>query len=300
MADKQTLQSGEISKLIDSLLEIRDPTVVGLRRILKTKREQGKAFPCRTPQLDQLAQAEATAVFDSNERRILELEREIQTLKTQLKQKEQATAGVAEGSRAQGYAKGLRDGEAKGYEKGSTEAKAAAEKLRCRVESVLSSFEKSRRALYGKAENAVVSLAVDIAEKIVATELTLNQSIIVNVVSKALSHIADKDKLVMRISPADAATLEARTDFWMPVNERLTDIRIEQDERVGPGGCVIESSAGVVDARLDVQLLELRGLVASVWQNSAAPEIPIAAAIPGTSVPSDPQTEPITPSEQQS
>jgi flagellar biosynthesis/type III secretory pathway protein FliH len=85
-----------------------------------------------------------------------------------------------------------------------------------------------------------------------------------------MSYIADRERIIVRVSKDDLENVSRRKDFWMPVGERLESIIIEPDERIEKGGCIIESNSGVVDARLGVQFEELHDTVEKVWESVSA------------------------------
>lgn len=266
MTDNGALPSGEMTRLIDTLLQTRDPAVAGLRRIIKTKREQGRAYPCRPLSFCQLdGEHSPGSVLATDERRVLELEREVLRLRGELEEQKRTAQREAARERTRGYEEGVTTGHTRGYEEGCATAGTHVEHLRSRVAGVLDAVEKTRRSMLARAENALVSLSLEIARKVVVTEISQNPLVVAHVVRTALAHVADKEKLTLRISSCDAAVLEERSDFWTPVNEQLDDIRIVCDERIERGGCVIEGPAGVIDARIDVQLMEMRDVVEKQW-----------------------------------
>nr|MDQ3806425.1 FliH/SctL family protein [Acidobacteriota bacterium] len=68
--------------------------------------------------------------------------------------------------------------------------------------------------------------------------------------------------LTVRVNPADLPAVEAHRARLDPAG-RARFLDLVADPRVGPGGCVIESESGTVDAQLQTQLRVLeRALLA--------------------------------------
>ncbi|CAK0768632.1 type III secretion protein L [Gammaproteobacteria bacterium] len=84
------------------------------------------------------------------------------------------------------------------------------------------------------------------------------EDLVLAVVREALRHARDQKRVTLRVAPEQ---LEI-------VRDHLTEIAAEQggmssldvvgDDRVGAGGCLIETPMGLVDARLETQLRNLR------------------------------------------
>jgi flagellar biosynthesis/type III secretory pathway protein FliH len=113
-----------------------------------------------------------------------------------------------------------------------------------------------------------------VAKKIIDHEVTVQKNIVLTVLKRALNYIGHREKMVVRVASDDLERVTNRKDFWFPVADRLTDVSIETDERIAPGGCIVESNSGLADARLGVQFEELTELIEKTWNEvtSAATE----------------------------
>jgi flagellar assembly protein FliH len=80
---------------------------------------------------------------------------------------------------------------------------------------------------------------------------------VIAVIREVIHHAKDRSRLVIRVSPADYARLEGERDALIEGwNSQQVDIIA--DDRVELGGCLLESPAGNLDGRLEVQLQQLR------------------------------------------
>jgi flagellar biosynthesis/type III secretory pathway protein FliH len=265
--DIASLPPDQIATLVARILGDSDPASVGLRRIIRKKTAESRDFPLRAFTVEDFAATgKSGAVLSDDERRIIELE---QLLAAQKKlaqeQKEQARAAVA-----RAYEKGLNDGISKGYAQGrETAAREFDEKIAAlqeRISTMLQELESEKNGLYARADSTLLMLCRLMAKKIIGSECGTRSEVILAVLRKALSYVADKDRLVVRVAPADFSAVSDKREFWAPVAERLTGISIEQDERIARGGCILESASGVVDARLDTQVAELGDVIDKAWE----------------------------------
>ena len=267
------LSPGDISVLIDHLLKSKDPATVGLRKILKNKKEAGDAYPLKPARYEEFYVAGKTkAQFSKDERIIIELEKQANDLRARV---ENYTSELPRRERLayeKGMEEGFRKGEATAREKLQGEYDAKVNELRERITAFCSGLEISKKAVYDNAHNVLLDFCFELAKKIIQNEVSSNPGIVLSVIKKSLTYIADRERLVIRVAKDDMETVSGRKDFWMPVGEALGSITIEPDERLEKGGCIIESNSGVADARLGVQFSELQEIINKAWESMNAPE----------------------------
>lgn len=267
------LSAEDVSALINHLLEARDPAIVGLRRILKRKTQAGQGFPLQELSLDEFGMEDGSgSVFDEAERRILEIEKRTVELEAELAKTRQDAEGAIQGAGEQGLRDGIQQGEKTGEERARARYDERLEKVEERFAALLEDMVVSRRAMILDSERILIELAKLVARKVINTELSLNPRIIVNTIHQALSHIADREELVVRVAPQDMEAATGKQEFWAGVADRLQGVSVEKDSRISRGGCVVESRAGTVDARIEVKLAKLAEVVETTWQSVTAAE----------------------------
>ncbi len=263
------LSPQEVSSLIDHLLKSKDPATVGLRRILRRKTEEGKGFPLAPLRFQDFGKASGKqgGIFDEQETQVLLLEKQLSELRRRMDDEKKR----AEQAVRQAFAKGLEEGVEKGRREAGAEAGKRFEEQVSQIEERLAGFlvdvKKAREELLLGAQKAVVELSMAIARKVVNTELSLNPDTVLSVIKKALTFISEREHLVVRVAADDLETVTNKKEFWTSISERLEGIRIEADPRIRKGGCIIESSSGVADARLDVLLEELNDVIEETWKS---------------------------------
>lgn len=271
--DKPSLSPSDISALIDYLLKSKDPATVGLRKILRGKKESSGGFPLRNLDFEEFfVQGKSKEPFSKEERAIIELERRVNDLQACIDRSKNELPAQLKKSHEEGMREGLQKGEAAAYEKVKTEYETQVDGLQKRISTFLAEIERSKKNIYANAHTILLELACGCARKIIQNEVTLNPDIILGVIKKSLVYIVDRERIIVRVSKDDLDTVSKRKNFWMPIGERLESISIEPDERIEKGGCIIESNSGVVDARLGVQFEELRDTIEKVWESVCASE----------------------------
>ncbi len=274
----------EVAGLIDKLLDSKDPATVGLRRILRQKRSEADDFPLTAMAAEDFSKqsrGDSTArVFTDDEKRVIELEREVLRLKSEMEDvRKKSDEGINNAWR-----KGSTEGNAAGLKEGEKRAKATYD---AKLDDVFSRFaiyldelESSRRALYGTVYNDALAVARAVARRILNAEITADADIAARTVRTALSYIADKNRLRIRVNPTDLPGLVNRPDLWPSVSDRLENVALEPDERITRGGCIVESAGGIADARIETQVAAIDELIDRLWADvSSAPAFPPEAAV---------------------
>ena len=110
-------------------------------------------------------------------------------------------------------------------------------------------------------DGEVVKTAMRVARELVAAELHQRDDAVVDVAATALGAAKTARDINLRASPRDAPILRQHKARLVAVLTRAKDLEIREDKRVKPGGVLIETEAGVIDAQLDTQLDELESVV---------------------------------------
>jgi flagellar assembly protein FliH len=154
------------------------------------------------------------------------------------------------------------DGRESGYKAGHQEARGA---LQEQVDQLARLFEQLSRA---REENLWASEA-DLVEVVFASvakilgETLVDADAVIALVGQSIKQLVSRDRLVIHLSPRDRALLE---QVSAERGEKLfgEGTEIVADERVELGGCLLQTPSGGLDARLEVQLRQLRDSLTEV------------------------------------
>lgn len=179
----------------------------------------------------------------------------------------QVTSGIAEDEHQrlvqEAFDKGLEDGK-RLAEKGLSNVFRA---LREAVEEVAGLREQILR----ECEEDLLKLAILVARKVIHQEISTDRLILAKVVGAAVGSASERDEIVIRLNPDDHRMVSAHRHLYLNGigNERLLDLK--PDDTIPPGGCIIDTTMGEIDARTDSQvdeifrrLLEERNTLASI------------------------------------
>jgi flagellar assembly protein FliH len=69
--------------------------------------------------------------------------------------------------------------------------------------------------------------------------------------------VLDRDRIKIRLNPLDHERMSKLTPALIAGFEGIRSIALEADEAIGPGGAVIETAFGEIDATIEQQLEEI-------------------------------------------
>ncbi|QJA06858.1 hypothetical protein FVE67_08680 [Thermosulfurimonas marina] len=185
--------------------------------------------------------------------------------KKSLKKEDQILWKLAEKAYREGYREGLEEGRTAGFEKGYAEGRARAEKeaqaLRARLEKeygekraqldqLLASLQEEISRGVLSLDREVLALLKLLVQKLFFREFLRDESVILRVVREALREVVEGSRVTVRVHPREARILQ-ETDLRALSEKTFPEIRVEADPSISPGGCLLETDFGLVDATLE-------------------------------------------------
>ena len=126
-------------------------------------------------------------------------------------------------------------------------------------------WDAQQRDLLLQSEETVVRIAVAVARKIVGDAIAVRDDAVLETVRNALKHVVEKESVSIHVNPEDLKIVREHGSEWLAALEATRSLEVQEDERIGRGGCLVETEAGNVEAQIDKQLKALeRALVEEV------------------------------------
>lgn len=145
-----------------------------------------------------------------------------------------------------GYSDGFQMGTAKGQEE--------AARISGEFNQLITDVRNQRGEIFRQAELEIVELALAIARKIISVHAELMPDIVIDSARKAVKLLLDRTSLVVKVAPEQETFIRENLDRLYEMDDRIQKIDIETDRRVGPGGCMLDTESGNVDARIETEL----------------------------------------------
>lgn len=106
-------------------------------------------------------------------------------------------------------------------------------------------------------DGEILRAALRTAQELLEAEIETRDDAIVDLASQALVAARDAKDVILRVHPRHAPLLRRNSDRLLSVLGRAREIEVREDRKVKPGGVLIQTESGVVDAQLQTQLEEI-------------------------------------------
>ena len=150
-----------------------------------------------------------------------------------------------------------RQGVQEGREIGIEEGKAELQRVIDRFHVVLSKAIERRNEIIQESEVQVVNLVLSIAKKVIKVISEHQKNVVINNINQSLQKLQQKSDVIVRVNLADIKLVTKHKEDILRMAERVQNITIAEDTTVDPGGCIIETDFGEIDARIASQLREI-------------------------------------------
>jgi len=155
----------------------------------------------------------------------------------------------AEKIKTQAKNEGLASGRSEGKKDSSQKLKDALETLNQAV--------KERKKIIKDAENEILRLSLKAAEQIIRSEVSLHRDVCLNIVSEAVNRVSDREQVIVRVNREDAEYIKKYKDRLAGILDGVKSFSILEDSQIEPGGCIVETNLGYVDARISTKVKAL-------------------------------------------
>lgn len=161
---------------------------------------------------------------------------------------------ACEAARKQGQEEGYADG----FESGKNAAISVWNEKLAELEQIIGQIRLNLGNKLNGLEDIVTEITFEAVAKLLGDAMATQEgarAVVVNV----MGHIKDSAISALRLNPTDFELL-SRADFILTIRNSHPGIKIIADESIEYGGCVIESSTGSLNGRLEVQVERLRNV----------------------------------------
>ena len=117
---------------------------------------------------------------------------------------------------------------------------------------------KLKQQIIQESEPFLIELSTSIAEKIIIRQLSLEPSWVIELIQKVLARRREKGIITLCVAPSQFAYIQDAREELITSIDSQAELEIIPDSSVQDQGCVIRSSYGSIDARIDTQLKEIK------------------------------------------
>lgn len=109
------------------------------------------------------------------------------------------------------------------------------------------------KTLRSDIQKKILPLALKAARKIIGEELKMHPDRIVDIVLTSLKPVTQHRKVVIYVNREDLEMIETNRPKIRKHFEHLENLSIQERDDIEPGGCMIETEAGIINAQLENQ-----------------------------------------------
>jgi len=114
-----------------------------------------------------------------------------------------------------------------------------------------------RDKVFRESEEDLLKLAIMIARKIIQQEISLHPQILANIVAATIVDCSEIERINIRLNPTDYTVVAADRHGFLGNLCPDTHVSLSPDETISQGGCIVDTTTGTVDARIETQLDEI-------------------------------------------
>jgi flagellar assembly protein FliH len=159
------------------------------------------------------------------------------------------------------YCRGVAEGRKAAQEELALARKTQEDVEKRGAEALARSVQTQFNALLTRVETDALRFALAVAERIVKREVRMDKEVVVRQIREAVKRIVGTDSIKLRVHPDDESIARHHRSAILASLESVREVIIEADTSVERGGCIIESTSGNVDARMETQLRQVDAAV---------------------------------------
>ena len=141
------------------------------------------------------------------------------------------------------------------FEDGYNEGVDSAKNDLAQFKEALNAFYQAKEDAYDKLSDDILSISLEIAKKIIKTELDTNKEAIINMINEVLGEISkDEHKITLIVSKHDLNQVKDKLGEIIKINNLEAKVNVIDDDEVAEGGVIVKTTSGVVYASISSQL----------------------------------------------
>ncbi len=159
----------------------------------------------------------------------------------------------AETIRANARGEAYQEGLAKGLEKGKADIVYISDQLHMMLNKVI----ERRNDMIDELEGQLVRIIMMMVQKIVKTISEKQRTVVIQNIIHSLRKLKRQVDVLIRVNISDKKISEVNKEKILKIAPQIERVTIVEDTTVDPGGCIVETDYGKIDARITTQLEEL-------------------------------------------
>ena len=145
-----------------------------------------------------------------------------------------------------------------GFSAGIAQAQSALDGPAAALAGAAEQLQALRADAAASVEADAVDLALRIAEQAVGAAITADPELVVEAVRGALRRLVERDRVLILVNPDDLELVREHVARLVGELGGIEHCEVQAERRVRPGGAIVRTSEGEVDATLETKLARAR------------------------------------------
>lgn len=128
--------------------------------------------------------------------------------------------------------------------------------------------KEERIKIINGAEKEIIQLAIAVSEKIIHHELNENTQYVLDIVKAAMNKVNDREELTLKVNPENLDFVIANQEEIKSFTKGVNKMKMQSDNTIKQGGCVIETPIGTIDGRIERQVSEIKQAMMEVIESA--------------------------------
>ncbi|MCE1246740.1 MAG: hypothetical protein LWY06_08860 [Firmicutes bacterium] len=154
----------------------------------------------------------------------------------------------------QGFAQGVEQGKVKGQELGYMDVVNKGQAMLSELDNINVEYQNSVTNLLGSLEDRIMNLVSVTVRSILRKEIDEDRESVLGIIRSAGEKLLERDMAKLLVNRNDMELVLAKKDELVAGIDNIIDIEVIPGSTVDPGGCILETGSGMIDARVNTQL----------------------------------------------
>ncbi|MBD3169318.1 MAG: hypothetical protein GF307_07530 [candidate division Zixibacteria bacterium] len=187
-----------------------------------------------------------------------DLQEQLQSLRGELESEFETTlSSEKEKAFESGKETGVQEGIAKGKEEGLAEGLSKAEHKRNELDRLMKAITEGWKETHNSLEENLVKLSCALVNRIVMDNDFIPPNTLLKAIKGSSDSLVGEKKLIIKVNPEELEKAKEAAPDLLPRYSGKGVLTLEGDDSIKPGGCIMETDLGKIDATIERRWQEL-------------------------------------------
>lgn len=174
---------------------------------------------------------------------------------------------LKEESQRKGFSSGQKEGNQEGHKEAKNLFLKKSKEVMNRLDMSLQEIHHRMKKYEEEYPSKITELSLGIAREVIRREVEEDPTIIIQVTKEALASMNGVAKAVIRVNWRDLEVMENTKEEFLSTIKGLRRVEFQVDNELDPGGTVIETPQGGIDASIETKYKKIRERLMEVVDN---------------------------------